>query len=59
MDIHEDIDDLTLDEEESDQILEQSPDQDPDDVFLQNQGALYDKNLFTGEYGAEDDIDFD
>ena len=57
---YEDIDDLTLDEDQASQINEEANDQDPDDVFLQNQGALYDKNLFAKEYGdEEDEIDFD
>ena len=56
-----DIDDLTLDDEEADELIEETLELEEiiQQEEQQRQGALYDKNLFAEELGAEEDVDFD
>ena len=52
-----DLDDLTLDEEEVDQIVGESLEL--EEIF-QQEGPLYDKSLFADELGGgEEEVDFD
>ena len=52
------LDELTLDEDEAEQIVEDTLEL--EEMIAEHQeGALYDKNLFAEEIGAEDDVDFD
>ena len=56
-----DIDDLTLDEDEADELIEETLELEEilQQEEQQRQGALYDKSLFAEELGAEEDVDFD
>ena len=56
-----DIDDLTLDEDEADELIEETLELEEilQQEEQQRQGALYDKSLFAEELGADEDVDFD
>ena len=56
-----DIDDLTLDEDEADELIEETLELEEilQQEEQQRQGALYDKSLFAEELGVDEDVDFD
>ena len=53
------IEDLTLNEEEAQQIIANEEGDKDSESEEEKEGALYDKELFAQELGDDDDVDFD
>jgi hypothetical protein len=58
MNAADDIDDLTLEEDFDAEVILAEKQQIEEEAKQQDQGAIYDKDLFAGEE-LEEDVDFD